>query len=100
MDLGGRMKTLSLICLMVATLLATEAQSSVHCGSTERFGTVLIRTGDSERRVLQAGPDRTVRLETREGGAAGFRHDFYRHDVTIQVYVRGGVVAEICRVRN
>lgn len=89
------MKILSLIFLIVTTLLATELQSSVHCGSTERFGTILIRTGDSERRVLQAGPDRTVRLETREGGAAGFRHD-----VTIQVYVRGGVVAEICRIRD
>ncbi len=73
---------------------------AVQCGSAERFGTILIRSGDSERRVLQAGPDRTVRLETREGGAAGFRHDFYRSSVTVQVYVRAGVVTEICRIRG
>ncbi|MGY6554387.1 MAG: hypothetical protein ACXIUM_07680 [Wenzhouxiangella sp.] len=86
--------------LALSPVLACFAEASIHCGSTERFGTILIRSGDSERRVLQAGPDRTVRLETREGGAAGFRHDFYRHDVTIQVYVRAGVVTEICRVRE
>ena len=83
----------------LALALPTDAEA-LRCGSSERFGTILIRTGDSERRVLQAGPDRTVRLETREGGAAGFRHDFYRSDVTVQVYVRAGVVTEICWIRE
>lgn len=91
---------LMLVVLVVLAPAPDVATASPHCGSTERFGHILIRAGDSERRVLQAGPDRTVRLETREGGAAGFRHDFYRPGVTIQVYVRAGVVVEICRIRD
>lgn len=85
---------------LMLTLLAAPAWSSPRCGSSERVGFILIRVGDSERRVLEARPDRTVRLEFREGGAAGFRHEFYRPTDTVQVYVQAGVVTMICRVRG
>ena len=91
----------SLLAFLIALVVVAPAiGQSPRCGASERFGTELIRTGDSERRVLEKQPDRSVRLETREGGAAGFRHDFYRQGVTIQIYVRAGVVVEICRVRG
>jgi len=77
-----------------------DAQSSVSCSSSERFGNVLIRVGDSERRVIEADPDRTVRLETEQGGAAGYRHDFYKYGRTVQVYVSAGVVTRVCRIRE
>ena len=59
-----------------------------------------MRVGDSERKVIQAEPDRTVRLETPQGGAAGYRHDSYKYGRTIQVHVQAGVVIRICRVRE
>ncbi|NDY94384.1 DUF2845 domain-containing protein [Wenzhouxiangella sp. C33] len=77
-----------------------DSARSTDCGQSERFGSRLIMAGDSERRVIEAGPDRTVRLETREGGAAGYRHDFYRRGVTIQVYVQAGRVVRVCRMRD
>ena len=76
------------------TVQASCALSSV------RMGNALINVGDSERRVVQAGPDREVQLETREGGAAGIRFDFYQRDQTVQIHVRGGRVVRICRVRD
>lgn len=79
--------------------LDVEAQSP-RCYSSERFGNALVRVGDSERKVIQADPDRTVRLETSEGGAAGFRHDFYKQGRTVQVYVQAGVVSRICAIRE
>jgi len=71
---------------------------AIHCYSSERFGTQLVKTGDSERTVIELEPDREVRLETRFGGTAGWRYDFYKRDRTIQIYVRSGVVVRICRV--
>ncbi len=68
--------------------------------SSVRMGNALINVGDSERRVIQARPDREIQLETREGGAAGIRFDFYQRDQTVQIHVRSGRVIRICRVRN
>ena len=87
----------SLLTLLLTLAGAVEAAS---CSQSVRLGNDLILAGDSDRRVIEAGPDRTVSLETREGGAAGYRHDFYRRGVTVQVYVRAGVVTAICRVRG
>lgn len=96
------MKTLILaFALALATSTATTADAqSVNCSSSERFGTSLVRVGDSERKVIEADPDRTVRLETERGGAAGYRHDFYKHGRTVQVYIQSGIVTRICRVRE
>jgi len=85
---------------LASTATTADAQSSVSCSSSERFGNVLVRVGDSERRVIEAEPDRTVRLETEQGGAAGYRHDFYKYGRTVQVYVSAGVVTRICRIRE
>jgi len=85
---------------LASTATTADAQSSVSCLSSERFGTFLVRVGDSERRVIEAKPDRTVRLETREGGAAGFRHDFYKYGRTVQVYTSAGVVIRVCRIQE
>jgi len=85
---------------LASTATTVDAQSEVSCSSSERFGNVLVRVGDSERRVIEAEPDRTVRLETEQGGAAGYRHDFYKYGRTVQVYVSAGVVTRICRIRE
>ena len=87
--------------IALATLAApTAADAQVRCYSSERFGNSLVRTGDSERKVIEAEPDRTVRLETNQGGAAGYRHDFYKQGRTVQVYVSTGVVIRICSIRE
>src|SRR6056297_180824 len=85
---------------LASTATTADAQSSVSCSSSERFGTILVRVGDSERRVIEAKPDRTVQLETPQGGAAGYRHDFYKYGRTVQVYVQAGIVVRVCRVRE
>ena len=87
--------------IALATLAApTAADAQTSCYSSERFGTALVRVGDSERKVLEADPDRTVRLETSEGGAAGYRHEFYKRNRTVQVYVSAGQVVRICSIRE
>ena len=90
------MRQLVSIMLLLASALANA--QSLHCYSSERFGTELIKVGDSERAVIEKKPDREVRLETIFGGAAGYRYDFYKRNRTIQVYVRHGVIIRICRV--
>ena len=86
--------------VLLSLLLASSPVwgQAIHCYSSERFGTQLVNTGDSERTVLELEADREVRLETRFGGTAGWRYDFYKRDRTIQIYVRSGVVVRICRV--
>lgn len=86
--------------LALAGGVEPAAGQSVQCYSSERFGGKLIRTGDSERRVIEAKPDRTVQLQTAEGGAAGYRHDFYKQGRTVQIYVQSGIVTRICVVRE
>ena len=86
------------ILLPLAAPTAGDAQT--RCFSSERFGNALVRVGDSERKVIEADPDRTVRLETSEGGAAGYRHEFYKRNRTVQVYVRAGQVTRICSIRE
>ncbi len=85
--------------LLMLVLFSTPVWSqAVQCYDSERFGTILINVGDSERRVLEEEPDREVRLENRFGATAGWRYDFYKRGRTIQIYVRSGVVYRICRV--
>lgn len=94
----GILMGIALVVLAAAPVPAVG--QSVHCYSSERFGGKLIRAGDSERRVIEEEPDRTVRLETGAGGAAGFRHDFYKYGRTVQIYVKAGIVTRICIVRE
>ena len=93
------MRTPGFLILILALLGNSQAAAqALNCYSSERFGTQLVNTGDSERTVIELEPDREVRLETKFGGTAGWRYDFYKRDRTIQVYVRSGVVVRICRV--
>lgn len=85
-----------LLSLIVA--FSVEAMAARCELSSARLGQDVIKIGDSERRVLEHRPDRTVQLENREGGAAGIRYDFYLRNKTIQIYVRGGRVDRICHL--
>jgi hypothetical protein len=90
-----------IVLTFLLALAASQAPAqTVHCSSSERFGGTLIKVGDSERRVIEQEPDREVRLETREGGTAGYRFDFYKHGRTVQVYTSAGVVVRVCRIRE
>lgn len=86
--------------LIVLMLLAAPMAEASCELSSARLGNQLIKVGDSERRVLEQEPDRTVQLENRRGGAAGIRYDFYLRGKTIQVYVRGGRISLICHVND
>ena len=58
-----------LVVLMLVFAGSAMGQAEVRCGNSERFGGKIIKVGDSERRVIEAEPDREVQLETRFGGA-------------------------------
>ncbi len=87
-----------IIAISLIVLASSLGAQTLNCYQSERFGQRLVKTGDSERAVIELEPDREVRLETKFGGTAGYRYDFYKRDRTIQVYVRSGVVVRICRV--
>ncbi|TVS11227.1 MAG: DUF2845 domain-containing protein [Wenzhouxiangella sp.] len=87
------------IAIVLALILAAPAWASCSLQSV-RLPAGLIMVGDSERAVIEAGPDRTVQLQTRQGGAAGYRHDFYRRGETVQIYIQAGRVVRVCRVRD
>lgn len=84
--------------ILIAAAPAIGVADEVKCGTSERIDRKLIRPGDSDRRVIEADPDRRVRLETRHGGAAGYRYEFYMRNKTVQIYVSSGVVVRVCRV--
>ena len=84
------MRHLFSIALLLASALANA--QTLECYTAERFGTELLKVGDSERAVIEKEPDREVQMETIFGGAAGYRYDFYKRNRTIQVYVRHGVI--------
>jgi len=88
-----------LVALMIG-LASVAGAGELNCSSSERFGAKVIKVGDSERRVIEARPDREVSLETAQGGTAGYRFDFYKYGRTVQVYVQHGVVVRVCRVRE
>ena len=86
--------------LALALILSAPALAD-RCGLSLRVGGSLIKAGDSEAQLLRKQePDRTTQLETRQGGAAGYRHDYYRHGKTMMVYVRAGRVVDVCSVRD
>lgn len=87
------------VLLVVFMLLAPAVYASCELSSA-RLGNQLLKVGDSERKVLGHEPDRTIQLENRRGGATGIRYDFYLRGKTIQVYVRGGRISQICHVND
>jgi len=86
--------------LLVFTLLLASATHASCELSSARLGHQLIKVGDSERKVLEQEPDRTIQLENHRGGAAGIRYDFYVRGKTIQAYVRGGRISKICHIKD
>lgn len=85
--------------LFLTLTLASAAHASCELSSA-RLGNQLLKVGDSERKVLEHEPDRSVQLENRHGGPTGIRYDFYLRDKTIQVYVRGGRISRICHITD
>jgi hypothetical protein len=94
------MRFLSTLCSGFAMMMLASANWASCNLSAARIGSTLVKVGDSERRVIEAGPNREVQLEHRGGGAAGLRFDFYQRGTTIQIFVRGGQVTRICHVRD
>jgi hypothetical protein len=88
-----------ILMLMAALMLATGVEASCALSSA-RLSSGLVKVGDSDRRVLEARPDRVVRLETEQGGAAGMRYDFHQQGETVQIYVQAGRIVRVCRVRE
>ncbi|TVR95554.1 MAG: DUF2845 domain-containing protein [Wenzhouxiangellaceae bacterium] len=87
--------------LILGSASSVAFSQSTNCSSSHRFGGTLLKVGDGERRALdRRTPDRRVQLQTPEGGAAGYRLDFDEPGQTVQVYIQGGVVVRICRVRS
>jgi hypothetical protein len=86
--------------LIIACIPSFDVQAELKCQSSERFGNDLIKEGDSERRVIEQGPNREVQVESPMGGAVGQRFDFYKQGRTIQIYTENGVVTRICRIRE
>lgn len=87
--------------VLLALLVAASAPVVSSCElSSARVNNTLVKVGDSDRRVISAKPDRIVRLTTRAGGSAGTRYDFYQRGLTIQIYVSGGRVSRVCRIRD
>lgn len=84
---------------VVALLVAPLVDASCDL-SAARLGNQLLKVGDSERKVLEHEPDRSVRLQNRYGGAAGIRYDFHLREKTIQIYVRAGRISRICHIND
>jgi hypothetical protein len=85
--------------VIMIVLLAVAWPAQARCDlSSARLGNEVLKVGDSERKVMEHEPDRSVRLENRYGGAAGIRYEFYLREKTVQIYVRGGRVFRVCHV--
>lgn len=93
------MRTLIAILIVLSLAVAGTVEASCNLSSV-RLSAGLVKVGDSDRRVIESRPDRTVQLETRQGGSAGTRYDFHERGQTVQVYVRSGRVVRVCRVRE
>lgn len=89
-----------MVLLIAWSPMHTLGQVGLKCYTSERLGNTLIKVGDSDRRVIEAEPSRVVRLETDNGGAAGYRLEFYKPERTVQFYISQGIVTRICSVRR
>lgn len=84
--------------LLTTSLLLT---CSTAAAASYAFGNKLVVDGDSTGKVIQVAgqPDRIVHLETKYGGAAGERWEYYRDGKTIMITFSGGRVVSIEAVR-
>jgi len=88
-------------CLVLIAWSCAGPALAQHCSQSHRLGRQLIKVGDAEQRLFKhRSPDRTVALETKHGGAAGYRLDYFERDQTVQFYVQSGMVQRICRLRH
>lgn len=81
------------VCLLLLTLPAFADSLA--------FGSRLVTTGDGAGKVMEVAgkPDRIVQLETKYGGAAGERWEYYRDGKTIMIEFHQGKVTSIIEVR-
>lgn len=86
--------------MLLVLLLITGTAAAVQ--NTVAFGSRLVSTGDSAGKVRQVAgePDALTVLETRNGGAAGERWEYYERGKTITIWMRGGRVVAIEEVLN
>jgi len=84
------MRTMLLGVLLIAGT-AMASQNSVA------FDGRLVSTGDSTGKVrdVAGDPHNVVQLETRYGGAAGERWEYYERNRTITVWIQGGRVVAL-----
>jgi len=94
------MKIKVLTIVSIAMMVATGACASQKCNTSQRIGSKVIKKGDSERRVLELKPDRESEVQSKLGLFVGLRFDFYKSRSTIQVYVKQGIVTDVCIVRE
>lgn len=83
--------------MLVACLMLAFA---VQASDTVRFGSQVITVGDSETKVIRVAgkPDQRVKLETKYGGAQGYRLDYEDGNKTIQIYIANGQVVAIAEL--
>ena len=84
--------------LLAGALLAF----AVHAEDSVRFGNKVVSVGDSQGKVYQVAgqPTDIVQLQTKYGGAAGYRLDYVTGRKTVQIYIRGGVGDNIEEIFN
>jgi len=80
-----------------AFLLMWYASTAFATQNSVAFGQRLVSTGDSVGKVIEVAgqPDRTVRLENSQGGAAGERFEYYLRGKTVTLWIHGGRVVAI-----
>ncbi len=85
------MKRIVLVVFGLLLSFAAAASDSV------RFGSQVITVDDSAGKVLRVAgePERRVQLETKYGGAVGYRLDYEQGRKTVQVIVANGQVVAI-----
>lgn len=88
------MKRLLLALAGVMLAFAVQASDSV------RFGSQVLTVGDSESKVLRVAgdPERRVQLETKYGGAMGYRLDYQQGRKTVQIIIAAGQVVAIAEL--
>ncbi len=81
----------------LALLLVLLAGTAFATQDSVAFGQRLVSTGDSVGKVIEVAgqPDRTVRLENSQGGAAGERFEYYLRGKTVTLWIHGGRVVAI-----
>jgi hypothetical protein len=82
--------------IALAVLLAAVA-GPAFAGDSYRFDRGVVAVGDSVAalRARAGAPDRIVQLETRAGGAAGERWEYYVDGKLVAFYVHGGYISSI-----